>query len=302
MRGVSGGERRRVSIGVDIIHGPPLLFLDEPTSGLDSTSAHSVIERVHHIARAGSTAILTIHQPSYRIQMLLDHLIILARGQLMFIGAPKDVVSHLGRMGRKVPADENSIEHLLDVIQEYDQSEVGVTALAEFCLTGLKPPRVSGKEDQHSVSTVQPTPVVAGHHHRGGALGARERSSKKQSGMEEFDHSVRSPWASSRSPWSGSHSGIMEALKFTPSHHRRDYHPQRRSNNPPRYISIMDLIVLPLLLVLMLWILAIIRVHAYLPSMHLLVSVSVQQYLYTYISRERRREGCLLLFTLKSIV
>ncbi|KAG1361545.1 ABC transporter G family member 17 [Cocos nucifera] len=228
MRGVSGGERRRVSIGVDIIHGPALLFLDEPTSGLDSTSAHSVIERVHHIARAGSTVILTIHQPSYRIQMLLDHLIILARGQLMFIGAPKDVAGHLGRMGRKVPAGENSIEHLLDVIQEYDLSEVGVTALAEFCLTGLKPPRVS-KKDQHSVSTVQTTPVLAG---REGALGAGERSGNKQSGMEEFDHSVRSPWASSRSPWSGSHSGIMETLKFPPSRHRRDYHPQRRSNNP----------------------------------------------------------------------
>lgn len=78
-RGVSGGERRRVSIGVDIIHAPSLLFFDEPTSGLDSTGAHSVIDKVHAIALAGSTVILTIHQPSSRIQLLLDHLIILAR-------------------------------------------------------------------------------------------------------------------------------------------------------------------------------------------------------------------------------
>jgi ABC-type multidrug transport system ATPase subunit len=96
---VSGGERRRVSIGVDIIHGPSLLFLDEPTSGLDSTSANSVIEKVHHIARSGSTVILTIHQPSSRIQLLLDHLIILARGQLMYQGSPKDVTLHLSRRG-----------------------------------------------------------------------------------------------------------------------------------------------------------------------------------------------------------
>ncbi|KAH9300481.1 hypothetical protein KI387_012064, partial [Taxus chinensis] len=54
VRGVSGGERRRVSIGVDIIHGPAILFLDEPTSGLDSTSAHSVIEKVHDVAQGGS--------------------------------------------------------------------------------------------------------------------------------------------------------------------------------------------------------------------------------------------------------
>ncbi|KAG6702588.1 hypothetical protein I3842_07G042500 [Carya illinoinensis] len=79
-RGESGGERRRVYIGVDIIHGPSLLFLDEPTSGLDLTSAHSVIEKVHHIASSGSTVILTIHQPLSRIQLLLDHLIVLARG------------------------------------------------------------------------------------------------------------------------------------------------------------------------------------------------------------------------------
>lgn len=78
-RGVSGGERRRVSIGVDIIHGPSLLFLDEPTSGLDSTSAFSVIEKLHAIAESGSTVILTIHQPSFRILQLLNHLIVLAR-------------------------------------------------------------------------------------------------------------------------------------------------------------------------------------------------------------------------------
>ena len=78
-RGVSGGERRRVSIGVDIIHKPSLLFLDEPTSGLDSTSAYSVVEKVKDIAKGGSIVLMTIHQPSYRIQLLLDRITVLAR-------------------------------------------------------------------------------------------------------------------------------------------------------------------------------------------------------------------------------
>ncbi|KAF8696148.1 hypothetical protein HU200_037042 [Digitaria exilis] len=204
-RGVSGGERRRVSIGVDIIHGPALLFLDEPTSGLDSTSAHSVIEKVHDIACAGSTVVLTIHQPSSRILLLLDHLIILARGQLMYSGGPKEVTSHLARMGRKVPKGENSIENLLDVIQEYEQSEFGVKALAEFCLTGLKPPKLTatyGAEGLSTVSSIAQTPISG--------LG----------GGEDFDHSLRSQH--SRSPWNGA--------QLTPS--RR---PKNKDQNHNRY-------------------------------------------------------------------
>lgn len=171
---MSGGERRRVTIGVDIIHGPSLLFLDEPTSGLDSTSAHSVIEKVYHIARSGSTVILTIHQPSSRIQLLLDHLIILPRGQLMFQGSPKDVTHHVSRMGRRVPKGENSIEHLIDVIQEYDQSEHGVEAVAEFARTGLKLPPLAGM-DMSVSSTLPPTPTPP-------------RRSRQAEGQESADH------------------------------------------------------------------------------------------------------------------
>ncbi|GLJ55994.1 hypothetical protein SUGI_1202130 [Cryptomeria japonica] len=67
VRGVSGREQQQVSIGVDIIHRPSLLFLDEPTSDLDSFSAHSVIEKIHDVTKMGSVVILTIHQPSHRI-------------------------------------------------------------------------------------------------------------------------------------------------------------------------------------------------------------------------------------------
>lgn len=228
-RGISGGERRRVSIGVDIIHGPTLLFLDEPTSGLDSTSAHSVIEKIHDIARSGSTVILTIHQPSSRILLLLDHLIILARGQLMYQGSPKDVGLHLGRMGRKVPKGDNPIEYILDIIQEYDHSELGVEALAEFALTGMKPPPLV---DEMSASTILPSPARRQHssHHHG--AGARDKSSKRlhlQAGTDDddFDNSVKSPWHTSRS-WS--HSGVMLALKFTPTRHRAE----RRNQNMMR--------------------------------------------------------------------
>ncbi|KAK7398788.1 hypothetical protein VNO78_09961 [Psophocarpus tetragonolobus] len=138
-RGVSGGERRRVSIGIDIIHKPSLLFLDEPTSGLDSTSAYSVVEKVKDIARGGSIVLMTIHQPSFRIQMLLDQITVLARGRLIYMGKPDAVQAHMSRFGRPVPDGENSIEYLLDVISEYDQATVGLDPLVQFQRDGLKP-------------------------------------------------------------------------------------------------------------------------------------------------------------------
>ncbi|KAM7277147.1 hypothetical protein ACFE04_019013 [Oxalis oulophora] len=230
-RGVSGGERRRVSIGVDIIHGPSLLFLDEPTSGLDSTSALSVIEKVHHIARTGSTVILTIHQPSSRIQLLLDHLIILARGQLMYQGSPKDATLHLNRMGRKVPKGENSIEYLIDVIQEYDQSELGVEVLAEFSRTGMRPPPLS--DEEMSILTEAGFTPVPAHRSRLGDGDKGQRSGKRQTIAhvdDEFDRSVRSPYYNTSRSWTPSRSGLGQTMRFVPSRQWND----KKMPNPMR--------------------------------------------------------------------
>ncbi|PPR95601.1 hypothetical protein GOBAR_AA25066 [Gossypium barbadense] len=142
-RGVSGGERRRVSIGIDIIHKPPLLFLDEPTSGLDSTSAYSVVEKVKDIARGGSIILMTIHQPSFRIQLLLDCITVLARGRLIYMGSPASLPAHLSGFGRPVPNGENSLEYLIDLIKEYDESAVGLDPLVVYQCNGIKPDQVA---------------------------------------------------------------------------------------------------------------------------------------------------------------
>ncbi|KAF3439155.1 hypothetical protein FNV43_RR17430 [Rhamnella rubrinervis] len=230
-RGVSGGERRRVSIGVDIIHGPSLLFLDEPTSGLDSTSAHSVIEKVHQIARTGSTVILTIHQPSFRILLLLDHLIVLARGQLMYQGSPKDISLHLRRMGHKVPKEENAIEYLIDVIQEYDQSEYGVEAVAEFALTGVRPPPLSDKDLSVSMSTTIPglNQVEDPLDQKGKTGGNRTPLNGSGANSNGFDHSLRSPYNSTSRSWTAGHSGV-QIFKLTPSRQRPPH--QKNMQNP----------------------------------------------------------------------
>eukprot|EP00897_Mesotaenium_endlicherianum_P005311 jgi/Mesen1/4808/ME000243S03986 len=126
-RGVSGGERRRVSIGVDIIHDPAIAFLDEPTSGLDSASAHYVVEKLHSIARAGSLVVCTLHQPSFRILALLDKLVVLARGQVVYMGSPADLPERLRAAGVEVPQQANSAEIIMDLVEERAQGSLNAT-------------------------------------------------------------------------------------------------------------------------------------------------------------------------------
>ncbi|XP_057475324.1 ABC transporter G family member 6-like [Actinidia eriantha] len=131
-RGVSGGERRRVSIGIDIIHDPIILFLDEPTSGLDSTSAFKVINVLQRIAQSGSIVIMSVHQPSYRILGLLDRLIFLSRGRTVFSGSPTSLASFFESFGHPIPENENRTEFALDLIRELEESSEGTESLVEF--------------------------------------------------------------------------------------------------------------------------------------------------------------------------
>ncbi|MBA0667155.1 hypothetical protein Goklo_000277 [Gossypium klotzschianum] len=131
-RGVSGGERRRVSIGVDIIHDPIILFLDEPTSGLDSTSAFMIVKALQRIAQSGSIVIMSIHQPSYRILGLLDRLIILSNGQTVYTGLPTNLSLYFSEFGYPIPEKENKTEFALDLIWELEGSPEGTKSLIEF--------------------------------------------------------------------------------------------------------------------------------------------------------------------------
>ncbi|GLT70056.1 hypothetical protein SLA2020_421570 [Shorea laevis] len=131
-RGVSGGERRRVSIGIDIIHDPIILFLDEPTSGLDSTSAFMVVKVLRRIAQTGSIVIMSIHQPSYRIMGLLDRLIFLSRGHTVYSSSPTNLPLFFSDFGHPIPENEDRTEFALDLIRGLEGSPGGTKSLVEF--------------------------------------------------------------------------------------------------------------------------------------------------------------------------
>ncbi|KAJ6842888.1 ATPase [Iris pallida] len=131
-RGVSGGERRRVSIGTDIIHDPIILFLDEPTSGLDSTSAFMVVKVLQKIARSGSIVVMSVHQPSSRLVGLLDRMIFLSRGQTVYSGRPDGLPLFFSELGHPIPENENPTEFAIDLIRELEASPTGTAPLVEF--------------------------------------------------------------------------------------------------------------------------------------------------------------------------
>lgn len=91
LRGISGGERKRLSIALEILTRPHLLFLDEPTSGLDSASAFIVVEALRSFAgdSSGRTVLSSIHQPSSEVFALFHDLILLSNGETVYFGEAK---------------------------------------------------------------------------------------------------------------------------------------------------------------------------------------------------------------------
>lgn len=113
--GVSGGEKRRVSMGVELITHPNLIFLDEPTSGLDSTTAYRVVSTIKKLAMKGRTVILTIHQPKAKIFEMFDKVFLLAQGKTVFFGSPKQALRFFGDNDLQCPALTNPADFFLDI-------------------------------------------------------------------------------------------------------------------------------------------------------------------------------------------
>jgi ATP-binding cassette subfamily G (WHITE) protein 2 len=121
--GISGGERRRLSIGVEVVHQPRLLLLDEPTSGLDATSAQMVGDTLRRMsAEHGTSSLCTIHQPRASLLAVFDVLLLLAEGRTVYFGpiglagGPDGVLRYFKAAGYTCPPMENPADWLLDLV------------------------------------------------------------------------------------------------------------------------------------------------------------------------------------------
>lgn len=107
IKGISGGEKRRLAFASEVLTNPSILYCDEPTSGLDSYMAVSVMESMKNLAQQGKTIVCTIHQPSSEIFEMFDRLCLLAEGQLAYIGSALGAQEFFDTIGYKVPANYN---------------------------------------------------------------------------------------------------------------------------------------------------------------------------------------------------
>jgi ABC-type multidrug transport system ATPase subunit len=125
---ISGGQRKRVNIGIELAAAPMAIFLDEPTSGLDATSASSIMRLLKAVSKLGVTVIAIVHQPREKIFYEFDQLLLLASGRSVYSGATEGVHSYFESMGYVFPQRANPADTLMDIITGDGAQYAGSTA------------------------------------------------------------------------------------------------------------------------------------------------------------------------------
>lgn len=116
-RGISGGQRKRVSIGLELAADPTMLFLDEPTSGLDAASSLSIVHSLKKLTQLGLTSVMVVHQPRWSLFSLFDDVLLLGKGgRTVYSGPAKGAQRYFQQLGFEAPKSENPADWIMDII------------------------------------------------------------------------------------------------------------------------------------------------------------------------------------------
>ncbi|ERN02964.1 hypothetical protein AMTRI_Chr11g154470 [Amborella trichopoda] len=115
VRGISGGERKRVSIGQEMLVNPSLLLLDEPTSGLDSTAAYKLVTTLRGLARKGKAVVATMHQPSSRVYQIFHSVLLLSDGNCLYFGKGSEAMDYFSSIGFSPAFAMNPADFMIDL-------------------------------------------------------------------------------------------------------------------------------------------------------------------------------------------
>lgn len=176
LRGLSGGERKRLSIALELLHKPKIVFLDEPTSGLDSYQALNVMEKLCGLTSEGSTVVVSIHQPRSSIFALFNKVYLMAEGKPVYVGSADTVVDYFSVAGYDLPPKFNPADFLIDLVS-IDQRDPEQQEKTQGQLLSLQTAWASSKEakqirsDTASAAVAQADEILkarlekpAGHH------------------------------------------------------------------------------------------------------------------------------------------
>lgn len=148
---LSGGERKRLSIALELVNNPPVIFLDEPTTGLDEISAAQCTELLKYLARLGRTVICSLHTPSASIFAKFDHVYVIADGQCVYRNTVDNLVPFVRQIGIECPQYYNPADFVIDVAAgEYGtewRSRMINAVKREFPIVPI--PRAKSLETQH---------------------------------------------------------------------------------------------------------------------------------------------------------
>lgn len=155
VKGISGGEKRRVTIAVQILTDPRILLLDEPTSGLDAFTSNSIMEVLRGLAAEGRTLLLTVHQARSDLFGHFGNVLLLARGgRPVYSGAASAMLAHFGRLGQECPRNTNPADFVMDLItvdlqeeRKEEETRKTVGLLIEAWDSHIKDPRAAAPID-----------------------------------------------------------------------------------------------------------------------------------------------------------
>lgn len=151
-RDLSGGQQKRLSIAIELVDDPSILFLDEPTTGLDSSSSTQCVQLLKKLAQEGKTIICTIHTPSALLFEMFDHIYVLAEGSCIYQGSVKKLIPFLNDLDLICPAIYSPSDFLLEIAtNDYGPQNHRLTAKIKngACQDHRKNLQISSQEDLH---------------------------------------------------------------------------------------------------------------------------------------------------------
>ncbi|GMF11086.1 unnamed protein product [Phytophthora lilii] len=159
-KGISGGQKRRLSIAIELLSDPSILLLDEPTSGLDSASTHNVMQFVLRLCAENKTVICTIHQPSSLVYEMFTNVVILTAGETVYFGPRENTIDHFTASGYTCPMYMNPAEYFISLVNSDFEGHADIRRLVGNYSTSAIAMKIVQSIEEDAAGVHSAAPVI----------------------------------------------------------------------------------------------------------------------------------------------